>query len=118
MYGMTCPSNKTDYCIMLDEHDCTNHYMLVNSIPTKCIFHPEEKCIYNEQSCINASEYNRFCVFIFVTTTMIYSCLWLLHYKIRIEIKEKKEITDSSDCIATTCCSTCGFAQEYRELEL
>ena len=33
------------------------------------------------------------------------------------KIQEKKEIEyESHSCLATTCCSTCGLAQEYREL--
>jgi hypothetical protein len=49
----------------------------------------------------------------------MYSFLWLLHYILRKEIQEKKEINhDSMHCLATTCCSTCGLAQEYRELDL
>jgi hypothetical protein len=50
-------------------------------------------------------------------TSMIYTTIWLLHVRVRKEIQEKKEIEyDAHTCLATTCCSTCGLAQEYREI--
>ena len=114
LYNKSCPSKKTEYCIQLDEQECNESYMLVNSVPTKCVYY-ESMCIY-DQTCI--TNYNHFFIFTFVSTTILYCFLFLLHYKLRIEIQDQKEIKDSANCLSTTCCSTCGLAQEYRELEL
>lgn len=120
VYKNQCPSEKISYCIQLNENDCNDYYMLVNSVPTRCIFNSDSNiCLYDEQSCIKQSEYNHIHLFIFTFSSIIYSCLCLLHYILRKEIQEKKEIDhDSTNCLAITCCSTCGLAQEYRELEL
>ncbi len=116
LYNKSCPSQKTDYCIQLDEQECNDFYMLVNSVPTKCVYY-ESMCIY-DQTCIPQSEYTHFFIFTFISTTILYCFLFLLHYKLRIEIQDQKEIKDPTYCLASTCCSTCGLAQEYRELEL
>lgn len=120
IYSNSCPAYDISYCIQLGEYDCDQHYMLINSIPTKCVFHTNANlCTYDEHSCISPSEYEELHTIIFVTTTILYTCLCLLHYTLRKEIQEKKEIEhDSTCCIASTCCYTCGLAQEYREFEL
>ncbi len=119
VYSNSCPSEKINYCIQLDENDCNDYYMMINSVPTRCVFHTDANLCTYENSCISPSEYNHIHIFIFISTTMMYSFLWLLHYILRKEIQEKKEINhDSMHCLATTCCSTCGLAQEYRELDL
>lgn len=120
LYDNSCPSEEIHYCLQLEEYECEDYYMMVNSVPTKCVFHADANiCTYDEQSCISTWEYKEIHLIIFVTSTLMYICLCLMHYTIRKEIQEKKEIEhDATCCLATTCCSTCGLAQEYRELDL
>ena len=51
-------------------------------------------------------------------TTIGYAFLTFLHYTVREQLKLKQNISGNivEDVIAVTCCSTCGLAQEYREL--
>jgi hypothetical protein len=120
LYSNSCPSEEIHYCLQLEELECADYYMTLNGVATKCVFHSDANiCTYDEQSCILPSEYRELDTIIFLTTSMMYTCLCLLHYSLRKEIQIKKEIEyDATCCLATTCCSTCGLAQEYRELEL
>jgi hypothetical protein len=120
LYSNSCPSEEIHYCLQLEESECADYYMMVNSVPTKCVFHIDANiCTYDEESCILPAEYKEIQLIVFFTSIMLYTCLCLLHYSLRKEIQIKKEIEyDATCCLATTCCSTCGLAQEYRELEL
>lgn len=116
-YNNACPSSQTDYCILLNESICENYYMIVNTVPAKCIFHSDTNlCIYNDYSCISPEVYTKINIWTFIVSTMLYTCLWWLHYTLRKEITYKNDLDDSCTCLAISCCSTCGLAQEYREI--
>jgi hypothetical protein len=113
-----CPINKVDYCILLDENTCNQSYMVVNNIPSSCTFHKDANiCTYNTYECITHHTYNHTKLFLFMFSFMSYLSLWLLHFKLRKQIKESNKIYDDKcSCVANTCCSTCGLAQVYREV--
>ncbi len=117
-YSNACPEYDVSYCLQLTESECSQHYMVINSSPSKCVYHTDiELCTSDTYTCIPLSQYKSIHVFIFILLSMIYTCFGLIHYNVRRELREKKEIEDDSySCLASTCCSTCGLAQEYREL--
>ena len=118
LYNNTCPSLETPFCILLNETNCNNYYTTIDNVPYECTYLPDvDLCIYDSKSCIDVSTYRKINLFVFLLTSMIYTTIWLLHVRVRKEIQEKKEIEyDAHTCLATTCCSTCGLAQEYREI--
>lgn len=113
-----CPSVKVDYCIGLEESDCNQSYMLVNNIPSACSYHTDgDLCVYNTNECITHRTYNHTQTFLFLFSFFAYVSLWLLHFRLRNQIKEQNKIQDDPmGCLAVTCCSTCGLAQAYREV--
>jgi hypothetical protein len=115
-----CPSNKVDYCINLDETTCNQSYMMVNNIPSACTFHKDANlCTYDTYECITYHTYHHTQMFLFMFSLFTYLSLWMLHFKLRNQIKESNKIYDDHfNCLANTCCSTCGLAQEYREIIL
>ena len=116
-YSNACPPSQTDYCILLNESTCEQYYMLVNSVPAKCIFHLDiNHCTYDMYSCIFPDEYSKLTIMIFLCSSMLYMFLWWLHYTVRKEIQYRNDLEDPYRCLATSCCSTCGLAQEYREI--
>ena len=117
LYTNICPSTDISYCILLNESNCNQYYMIVNSVPTRCIFHPDVQLCTMDTSCITETAYSKIELYIIIVTSMLYTCLWFMHMRVRKEIQQQKEIEyDSYTCMATTCCTTCGLAQEYREL--
>jgi hypothetical protein len=118
LYIHTCPLQETDYCINLDETSCVQYYTIVNSVSTPCVYHKDANvCTYDTVDCIPYKKYHRTQVIISMLSFLFYSIVVMLHYDVRKKIKEKKQIqTDDHVCCAVTCCSTCGLAQEYREI--
>jgi len=113
-----CPQYEIHYCLQLTESECDQHYMMIDSTPSKCVYHTDiELCTYDTYSCIPPNVNKSMQTFLFISIGMMYTCFWVMYYTLRKEIREKKEIdNDRYNCLATTCCSTCGLAQEYREL--
>jgi len=118
IYVNTCPALETPLCVLLNESTCEEYYMRIDNVPSRCIFRPDlHLCTYDTYSCIEQTTYTKINLFVFLMASMIYTSIWLLHNRVRKEIQEKKEIEyDPHSCLATTCCSTCGLAQEYREI--
>ena len=118
MYNNTCPVLETPYCLLMNETNCEQYYTTIDMQPYKCVFQSDVNlCLYDSYSCIETSTYTKINLFVFLMTSMIYVSIWILNLRVRKEIQEKKEIEyDSHSCLATSCCSTCGLAQEYREI--
>ena len=111
-----CPAHLTDNCISITDN-CETYYMVVDDILSSCTL-KNNICIYDTISCISHQDTNRASSIILIITSISYVFLLFLHYTIREQIKLKQTISGNmiEDVIATTCCSTCGLAQEYREL--
>ena len=109
-----CPSLEIENCIMADI--CEDYYMVINDLTTKCRI-IDGFCVYDQYNCIEQIEYMNITKMVFLLTSLFYSILTYLHYKARYFIKTQKNIQSSicEDVCAITC-STCGLAQEYREL--
>lgn len=113
-----CPNYETNLCAYLDESECNQHYMKVDSTPARCIYR-SSICEYDTQECIAPKHYAHMHMFIFPLTCIMYIIVYNLHFKLRKEIQETNKIQpECKDCLAITCCSTCGLAQAYREVEL
>lgn len=107
-----CPSLETAHCFGLGDN-CSQHYMVINGIPAKCIF--DEICIHSEISCFqNFKELN---IFLYLLGSISYFVLFILHLFLREKIKKEYDIEGQYDACALTLCSPCGLAQEYREIE-
>lgn len=112
----TCPKNLIDNCINAIDN-CENNYMLVDNVPSSCVM-KSDLCVYDNYECVSHKESNKTALYILIFTTFSYSCLTFMHYKVRENIKVFYHINGNivEDVFAVTCCSTCGLAQEYREL--
>ena len=111
-----CPSHLTDNCISITDN-CETYYMVVDNILSSCTL-KNNICIYDTNSCISHEDAHNSSSIFLIVTIIGYACIVCLHYSIREQIKLKQTISGNmiEDVIATTCCSTCGLAQEYREL--
>ena len=112
----TCPQILIDNCLNAI-NNCEDNYMMVNDAPTSCVI-KNNFCVYNDYVCISQKQSNKTAMYLLIITSISYSCLTYLHYKARQHIKTIYQINGNmvEDAIAVTCCSTCGLAQEYREL--
>jgi hypothetical protein len=111
-----CPVYETDMCALLDESDCSKYYMKVDSGVSPCVYRTN-LCTYDNQTCIPPKQYGHIQLFIFPASLLAYMLLVNLHGTLRNEIKKTQNIQhECNDCLAITCCSTCGLAQEYREV--
>jgi len=120
MYYMNqnvCAHVNVDYCIGLEEESCIKSYTMVDNIPSACSYYSDaDICVYGNE-CITRHTYNHTQTFLTMFSLCTYLSLWLLHFKLRNQIKEQNKIhEDGCSCLANTCCSTCGLAQVYREL--
>ena len=116
LYEHTCPQNLIDNCINA-VNVCEDNFMMVNDTPYSCII-KSNFCVYNNYGCISQKQSNKTARFLIIITSISYTCLTFLHYTVRKHIKSIYQINGNivEDVIAVTCCSTCGLAQEYREL--
>jgi Cys-rich protein (TIGR01571 family) len=111
-----CPLYETDMCVLLDESECSKHYMKVDSEVAPCVYR-DTLCTYEPYECIPPKKYLHLHLFIFPSTLLVYIFLVNLHCILRKEMQATHGIQrDCTDCLAVTCCSTCGLAQEYREV--
>ena len=111
-----CPMYETDSCWILNESECNTHYMRVESGVAPCVYR-DTLCTYENYECISPKKYFQIHLFIIPSTLFVYLLLVNLHFKLRTEMKTTHAIQhDCTDCLAVTCCSTCGLAQEYREV--
>jgi hypothetical protein len=113
-----CPANEVNFCFGLSQQNCSQSYMRINNEPFPCSYHTDaDVCIYNTQDCITYKKYEHTQTFLWMFSVISYLSIWLLHLKLRNQIKEQEKIyEDPCACLATTCCSTCGLAQVYREV--
>lgn len=112
----TCPQNLIDNCINFI-NNCEDNYMLLDDVPSSCVI-KNNLCVYDNYECITKKQSNKTAMYIIIITSISYSCLTYMHYKAREHIKLIYNINGNivEDVFAVTCCSTCGLAQEYREL--
>jgi Cys-rich protein (TIGR01571 family) len=111
-----CPSHLTDNCISITD-DCDKYYMKVDNVLSSCMI-KNNICVYDSHECLSSKDTKQKSTAFLVVTLIGYSFLVFLHYNIREKIKVKQTIGGNiiEDVLAITCCSTCGLAQEYREL--
>jgi Cys-rich protein (TIGR01571 family) len=110
-----CPNLETEYCIGLGEN-CSQYYMLVNGIPSKCIFDDFNICVHSERDCfINYTKIN---MWLSLLGSACYFILLILHSFSREKVKKDYNLESNYDVCAVTICSPCGLAQNYRELHL
>ena len=109
-----CPSLQTEYCVGLGDK-CSQYYVLVNGIPSKCIF-DNNICIHSKRDCF--TNYNKLNMFLSLLGSICYFILLMLHFCLREKVKKDYNLEGEYDTCAVTICSPCGLAQEYRELEV
>jgi Cys-rich protein (TIGR01571 family) len=109
-----CPDLNTDQCIGLREN-CGQYYVVINGIPAKCIMNEYNFCSYNEDQCF--TDYKKLNVILSLSGTLSYFILFLLNFFLREKVKKEYNIEGEYDSCASTICSPCGLAQEYREIE-
>ena len=114
IHANKCPSEYTQQCITVDNH-CENHYMHVNGVPAACIYVDDlDVCIYNNVACLRVP--SRLYAFFTCMLSISYLCLWMMNYYARKVIREKYQLKEDKECIASTILSPCGLAQGYREI--
>lgn len=111
-----CPSLETDYCFGLNEN-CSQYYMLVNGVPSRCVYN-DSICVHSETDCF--INYNRFNMYLSMLGSFSYFVLIVLKFYLREKVKKDYNIEQSfaKDACAVTFCSPCGLAQELREVEM
>jgi Cys-rich protein (TIGR01571 family) len=110
-----CPDLETDYCIGLGVN-CSQYYMLVNGIPSKCILNEYNICVHSERDCF--TNYNKLNMWLSLLGSFSYFILLILHFFLREKVKKDYNLEGNYDACAVTLCSQCGLAQNYRELEI
>jgi Cys-rich protein (TIGR01571 family) len=112
----TCPANLIDNCITITDN-CETNYMMVDNLLSACVL-KNNICVYDTIECVSHKDSNEASLICLIFTSIGYMCLVFLHYIVREQIKSKQNISGNiiEDVMAVTCCSTCGLAQEYREL--
>ena len=112
-----CPMQVTTMCAQLNEADCGNHYMKMSSGFAPCVYR-SNLCTYDNYECISPKHYTHLHLIIFPSTLLAYVILVNLHNALRTEMKETHALQQDycTDCLAISCCATCGLAQEYREV--
>ena len=111
-----CPSLEREYCFYdVGNKTCSQYYMLVYGIPSKCVYNEYQICTHSEESCfIHFTEFN---TFLSLVGSVSYIMLFFLHFFLREKVKKDYNIEGKYD-ICAIICSTCGLAQEYREYEV
>ena len=66
---------------------------------------------------VNIYNYKKLNVILSLSTSISYFILFLLNFFLREKIKKEYNIEGEYDSCASTVCSTCGLAQEYREID-
>jgi len=117
-----CPALESEYCFNIYDHDhgnntCNQYYMLVNGVPSKCMYNEYNICTHSEQSCfIHFTELN---TFLSLLGSVSYIMLFFLHFFLREKVKKDYTIQSNFGYdMSALFCSTCGLAQEYREYEV
>jgi Cys-rich protein (TIGR01571 family) len=112
----TCPAHLIDNCITITDN-CESNYMMVDNVLSACVL-KNNICLYDTIECISHKNSNQTSLMCLTFTTISYVFLTYLHYTVREQLKLKQNISGNivEDVIAVTCCSTCGLAQEYREV--
>lgn len=106
-----CPATEISNCIFAD--NCSAYYMTINGLPSTCRY-LDGFCVYSEYQCSK----HTYDIMLVLFSSILYTALTYLHYSARMYIinKNNLEPVGCTDCCASTCCSSCGLAQEYREL--
>ena len=112
----TCPAHLIDNCITITDN-CETNYMMVDNVLSACVL-KNNICVYDTIECVSHKDSNQTSLICLIFTSISYAGLVFLHYSIREQIKLKQNINGNiiEDVIAVGCCSTCGLAQEYREV--
>jgi Cys-rich protein (TIGR01571 family) len=111
-----CPSLETDYCFGLNEN-CSQYYMLVNGIPSRCVYN-DSICVHSETDCfVNYTTIN---MYLSMLGSFSYFVMILLKFFLRDRVKKDYNIESNfaQDVCAITLFSSCGLAQELREVEM
>ena len=113
VYVYKCPPTSSDQCIGLGE-TCESHYMTIDGSTVSCMY-IDNICVHKSITCIDATtvDANIGVGLFFIGFFDI--ILYYMHYQLRKRIQEKYQVQPNNDFLATTCCSTCGLAQEFRE---
>jgi Cys-rich protein (TIGR01571 family) len=92
--------------------------MLVNGIPSKCIFDQLNICVHSEKDCF--TNYNKLNMTLSLFGSICYFVLLMLNFCLREKVKKDYNIERSfaKDACAITFFSPCGLAQELREVEM
>jgi hypothetical protein len=113
IYSYQCPSSLTDHCIGLGD-ECKSHFMVIDGTTVSCVY-VANICTYNTVTCVTP-----YIVHVNVGLGLFFIAFFdiiivSMHYHLRKRIEHEYQIHSDNDCIASTCCSSCGLAQEYRE---
>lgn len=110
-----CPSLQSEYCFGLGVN-CSKYYMLVNGIPSKCIYN-DNICIHSDTDCF--TNYNKLNMYLSLLGSGSYFVLFLLHFFLREKVKKEYNIEGNfGEDSCAVLCNQCGLAQEYREHEV
>lgn len=114
VHDHACPSHHAAQCLGLDNKECSEYYMVVDGVPSQCTYHSDvDACIYNIYGCVHANPiYHALSFFLCFS----YICLFSMNYSARVLTIQHRKLSHSNNLVASTCLSTCGLAQEYREI--
>ena len=88
-----CPANEVLFCFGLSELNCSQSYVRIDDEPYPCSYHSDaDVCAYDTQECISGKKYNHTQTFLFMFSFITYLSMWLLHLKLRNQIKEQNKI--------------------------
>ena len=115
----TCPDTSTTWCVDYKEDTCEDYYTTIDSVNVPCLWNEDYGvCLSSSIECKSSRHFETFRAYMYVLETLTFFGLFASHFIVRSHLRKKKKYKPSclTDIIATTCCNTCGLAQEYREL--
>jgi hypothetical protein len=101
MNAHQCPT-RVEHCLGTD---CTG-YMMTDG-PSLCVWR-EDVCTYSTITCLEKTPFTE----VSVILSLFYLCLFFMHYVVRRNVREQKQI--QGECLESTI--PCGLAQLYREI--
>jgi hypothetical protein len=113
VYVYKCPPKSSDQCIGLSE-DCETYYITIDGSTASCMY-IDNMCVHKSITCIDSTTVDANIGVGLFFIGILDIILYYMHYQLRKRIQEKYQLRNDNDCLATTCCSSCGLAQEYRE---
>ena len=115
----TCPDTPTTWCVDYKEDTCEDYYTTIDSVNVPCLWNEDtDICLSSSTECKSAKHFNTYRTYMYFLETLTFLGLLICHFNARYQIRRKKRIRSQclTDIAAVTCCTTCGLAQEYREL--